>query len=343
MNFSSPMMSHRNEPSETFFVTLFSLVIGLVLLGMIVSLIFIISIIRNSSLQSVSSLLSCNSCASGLFYFIFHIFYVILAFYPIPTYRNNSIACRLIGYMYSVTCCGISWSHAVLAINRLCYSFFSKQRWLLTYAFAWYLIGIHWILTFSLPMPFIFFNGYEYQPESRLCILNSRRLHTSLLGVIMFYNIPFFGVIIIYLLVWCHARRSVNPKLPCDRRNMAIMRHILTLVIIDLVCGHPYMTLILLDYLDKAAKEWYLFVSVFITLSVTANMCAILIFNRKLRKLLCSKWKCRNFSPANASATSSLKSAMYISRNGPINCNRQMIIVRSPTQQNSNIIEILEE
>ena len=336
-------MSHINEPSETFFITLFSLVIGLVLLGMIISLLFIISIIRNSSLQCVSSLLSCNSCASGLFYFIFHIFYVILAFYPLPTYRDNSIVCGLIGYMYSVTCCGISWSHAVLATNRLCYSFFSQQRWLLTYTFAWYLIGIHWILTFTLPMPFIFFDAYVYQPESRLCILTTRKLSTSLLGVLLFYNIPFFGVIITYLLVWCHARRPVNTKLPCERRNMAIMRHILTLVIIDLVCGHPYMTLILLDYLNIAAKEWYLSVSVFITLSVTANMCAILIFNRKLRKLLYLQWSCWNFSQTNTSATTSLQSTVHISMYGLTNNKRHMTVVRGPIEPDNNIIEKLEE
>ncbi|UJR37205.1 hypothetical protein I4U23_029914 [Adineta vaga] len=96
--------------------------------------------------------------------------------------------------------------------------------------------------------------------------------------------------IIIYILVWRHAHRSTQTVVSRPTRDMAIMRHILTLVIIDIVCGHPYMTLILLDHLGTATKEWYLSVTVFITMSVTANMCAIFIFNRKLRKFLCSKW-----------------------------------------------------
>ena len=208
--------------------------------------------------------------------------------------------------MYSVTCCGISWSHAVLASNRLCYSLFPRQRWLLTYTCAWYLIAIHWILTFGLPLPLIFFDAYQYQPESRICILTTRQTSTSLTGVILFYNIPFTSVIIVYILVWCHARRSNNTTISRNTRDLAIMRHILTLVIIDIVCGHPYMTLILLDYLGEATKEWYLSVTVFITLSVTANMCAIFIFNRKLRKLLWSKCICWRVPPSDTSTTTSV-------------------------------------
>jgi hypothetical protein len=83
------------------------------------------------------------------------------------------------------------------------------------------------------------------------------------------------------------------------------MRHILTLVIIDIVCGHPYMTLILLDYFGAATKEWYLAVTVFITFSVTANMCAIFIFNRKLRQLLRSKLKFWGIPQSNTSTTTS--------------------------------------
>lgn len=293
------------EPSETFFIVVFSFVMVLIIIGTIISLIFIMSIIRNTTLQSVATLLSCNSCALGLFYFIFHTFYVILAFYPLPTYRQNSVVCYIIGYMYSVTCCGISWSHAVLASNRLCYSLFSRRRWLLTYTFAWYLIAIHWILTFGLPLPLIFFDAYQYQHESRICILTTRQTSTSLIGVVLFYNIPFTMVIVVYILVWCHARQSTNGLISRTTRDLAIMRHILTLVIIDLVCGHPYMTLILLDYLGIAAKEWYLLVSVFITLSVTANMCAIFIFNRKLRKLLCMKLKWWRIPTSNTSTTTS--------------------------------------
>ena len=321
---------------------MFSIIILLTLLGTVVLLIFMISVIRNSSLQSVSSLLSCNSCASGLFYFVFHIFYVILAFYPLPTYRENSTLCYVIGYMYSVTCCGISWSHAVLAVNRLWYSLFSQQRWLLTYTSAWCLIVIHWGLTFSLPFPLMFFDAYQYQSESRICILTTRKTSTSLLGVILFYNIPFTGVIVVYILVWCHARRSINTRFLRERRNMAVMRHILTLVIIDLVCGHPYMTLILLDYFGKATKEWYLSVTVFITLSVTANMCAIFIFNRKLRKLLCLQWKCWTTSQPTANTTSSSTLPPRVPTYGLSNNNRQTTVMKDPIQF-CNLIEKLEE
>jgi hypothetical protein len=175
----------------------------------------------------------------------------------------------------------------------------------MTYTFAWYLIAIHWTLTFGLPLPLIFFKAYQYQTESRICILTTRQTSTSLLGVVLFYNIPFTGIIVVYILVWFHARRSPNIAVSRGKRDLAIMRHILTLVIIDIVCGHPYMTLILLDYLGIAAKEWYLSVTTFITFSVTANMCAIFIFNRKLRQLLCSRCNYWNLSLSNSSPTTS--------------------------------------
>ncbi len=339
MNSSKQLVCNITEPSETFFIIVFSFIGILIFIGTIISLIFIISIIKISTLQSVSNLLSCNSCALGLFYFIFHIFYVILAFYPLPTYRENLILCHIIGYMYSVTCCGISWSHAVLASNRLCYSLFPQYRWLLTYTCAWYLIAIHWALTFILPFPLIFFDAYQYQHESRICILTTRQTSTSLLGVVLFYNIPFTSVIIVYILVWCHARRSNTTTISRTTRDMAIMRHILTLVIIDLVCGHPYMTLILLDYIGQAAKEWYLIVTVFITFSVTANMCAIFIFNRKLRKILCLKWNGWRVPQSNVSTTSSamipLRSPTYNLMNG----NVQTSIIKNSIKYEIETIE----
>ncbi len=339
MNSSIEFVKNTTEPSETFFITVFSFIVVLILIGTIMSLIVIISICMNNSLQSVAGLLSCNSCAIGLFYFIFHTFYVILAFYPLPTYRQNSILCYIIGYLYSVTCCGISWSHAVLASNRLCFSLFPRQRWLLTYTFAWYLIAIHWTLTFGLPLPLIFFHAYQYQSESRICILTTRQTSTSLLGVILFYNIPFTGIIIVYILVWCHARRSTNPRISRATRDLAIMRHILTLVIIDIVCGHPYMTLILLDYFGIATKEWYLSVTVFITFSVTANMCAIFIFNRKLRELLCMKWHCWRVSQSNSSTTTSVMIPMRASTYNFISGNTQNCIVKNPVKSEIQPIE----
>jgi len=241
--------------------------------------------------------------------------------------------------MYSVTCCGISWSHAVLASNRLCYSLFPRQRWLLTYRSAWYLIAIHWTLTFGLPLPFIFFNAYQYQRESRICILTTRQTSTSFLGVILFYNIPFTSVIVVYILVWCHARRSTNAINFHTTRDLAIMRHILTLVLIDTVCGHPYMTLILLDYLGIATKEWYLSVTVFITFSVTANMCAIFIFNRKLRKLLCAKWKYWHVLQSNASIATPAMIPMHASSYSSSGGNTQTCIVKTPVKYEFETIE----
>ncbi len=339
MNSSKQLVCNITEPSETFFIIVFSFIGILIFIGTIISLIFIISIIKISTLQSVSNLLSCNSCALGLFYFIFHTFYVILAFYPLPTYRENLILCHIIGYMYSVTCCGISWSHAVLASNRLCYSLFPQYRWLLTYTCAWYLIAIHWALTFILPFPLIFFDAYQYQHESRICILTTRQTSTSLLGVVLFYNIPFTSVIIVYILVWCHARRSNTTTISRTTRDMAIMRHILTLVIIDLVCGHPYMTLILLDYIGQAAKEWYLIVTVFITFSVTANMCAIFIFNRKLRKILCLKWNCWRVPQSNVSTTSSAMIPMRSPTYNLMNGNVQTSIIKNSIKYEIEIVE----
>lgn len=301
MNSSVALVNSSIEPSETFFLVSFSAIAALILLGMVIALVYIVSIRTNKSLQSVASLLSCNSCAVGLFYFIFHIFYVIWAYYPLPTYRENSTLCYFIGYMYSVTCCGISWSHAVLATNRLCFSLLSNKRWLLTYTFAWRLIFLHWLITFLLPLPLVFFDAYQYQPESRICILTTRQTSTSTTGVFLFYNIPLTMMLTVYLLIWFHARSKTNKNgLSRTARDLAIMRHILTLVVIDIVCGHPYMTLIILDYLGKATKEWYLLVSLFITLSVTANMFAIFIFHRKLRNLMCSTWICWSRRPSHS-------------------------------------------
>lgn len=314
MQSSQEQHDPNRVPSEHFFIITFSLIGILILIGMMISLTFIISIRLHKSLQNVSSLLSCNSCFVGLFYFLFHIFYIFWAFYPLPTYRENSYLCQIIGYLYSVTCCGISWSHAVLATNRLCYSLLSRHRWLLTYRFAWRLISAHWILTFVLPFPFLFFNAYQYQPESRICILTTRQTSTSIMGVILFYNIPLTMMGIVYVLIWSHGRRNNQMRFSTRTRDFAIMRHILTLVLIDIICGHPYMTLIILDYFNRATKEWYIFGSFFITLSVTANMCAIFIFHRKLRRMLCTRVTCLR----QPSSTTSKSTSEGVAKRSPI-------------------------
>jgi hypothetical protein len=336
---SLPLNSSRkkfDEPTETFFLVSFSMISITVFIGMLTAIIFIVSIRMNKKLQSISSLLSCNSCFVGLFYFVFHGFYICWAYYPLPTYRENSLVCQIIGYMYSVTCCGISWSHAVLATNRLCYSFLSNHRWLLTYTFAWRLIILHWLLTFLLPLPLIFFNAYQYQPESRICILTTRQTSTSIIGVFIFYNIPLTLMIMVYVLIW-HRTHQANELRRTSHhiRDNAIMRHILTLVLIDIICGHPYMTLIVLDYFDRATNELYLLSSFFITLSVTSNMCAIIIFHRKLRKMLREKlifWHKRSF-------TSSTPTTML----GPVDLLTHPILVSNAivhTRRNSTQLDV---
>ena len=302
------------EPSETFFNIVFSVILLLTGIGMAISVGFITTIRTNQSLQSIANLHACSSCIFGLFYFVFHILYVILAFHPLPTYRQDSLLCRITGYMYAVTCSGVCWSHAVLAFNRLCFLIFPTRKELLTYTFARYLIGLHWLLVFVLPSPFLFFDAYRYESESRLCILTTKNTSTALFAMILFYSIPTLMMIMVYIVIWLHVRRTRMAKVSRSARNLDIMRHILTLVIIDVICGHPYITLIVLDYLGRASKEWYLIVIAFVTLSVTANMGAIVLFNRELRQHVFSKWLGQGARQSTGSAPGSPMVPMHPSK-----------------------------
>ena len=299
MNFSTI------EPTETFFNIVFSIIILLIGIGMAISVTFILTIRTNKSLQSIANFHACSSCIFGLFYFVFHILYVILAYHPLPTYRQDSPLCRFTGYMYAATCSGICWSHGFLALNRLCFSIFPKKKELLTYAFAYQLVALHWLLVFVLPFPLLFSGAYRYQSESRLCILTTKNTSTALIAVVLFYSIPTSMMITVYIVIWLHVRQTRLARVSRSTRNLDIMRHILTLVVIDVICGQPYITLIVLDYLGRATKEWYLIVIAFVTLSVTANMGAIVIFNRELRQHLFAKWARQDARQSTGSAAAS--------------------------------------
>ncbi|CAF0764891.1 unnamed protein product [Didymodactylos carnosus] len=298
------MSNSTDVPSLLFFVIINSLMLILIVIGVIFGLIVIILISTHKNNHTVPNSLSCNSCSGGLFYFCVYTVFIIYEYLP-EKYRTNPLLCQLQGYMYSVSCCAVTYSYLVQATNRLFYALFYKYRFLLSSKSACILIVIHWSLSFILPFPIIFLNGYQYQIESQICILTTKQFPTAMYGVAAFFFVPLSSVIGIYTIILhnaCqrtkrYASRAIRKRHHAtvysrrSSRDLKVIRHTVILIGILTVGGTPYCILIILDVLNAASPEWYLLVTLFITFSVMADMIVIFAYNKSCINIIYKPFK----------------------------------------------------
>ena len=270
---------------DVFYTINFAFNIAILLIGSIFAILIMFIVIINRQCRTIPNLLTCNATAGFIIYFIVNFIGCIYGLRSDWFYHQP--ACVFRGYLFILSCAIICYSYPVQAISRLFFAVLYKHRFLLTWRTHWFIIIVSWIISIAIPiLPVFYNNGYILEEESRLCTLTTKIVSTSMYVICIGFVTPFSMVIVIYAVIFNHARRSTrritafppptitnrlirNIPLPNFKREMTIMRNMLILISIFACGGIPFLILVLWHVTEHRPPEClYLLIINCISLSV---------------------------------------------------------------------------
>ena len=249
--------------------------------------------------RSIGNLLACNSSATLIFYAItvsIQIPFVVRS-EAYPASATDLKACKAFASLLFCASTVKAYSYLVQAISRFFITILPKHRYLHSFRTNCLLILTSWIASVMIAAGMLLSSdAYQYESESRLCIMTVKHFLTSFTSVVAVFLTSVCSIIILYGIVLYrtvqYSRTTFNSLRQLQfKRGMAVFRKILIFVSILLVSGTFYVLSVILNVV--AHVPWPLFsVSIlFISLGATAESIALFFTNPQLRRLLSDKFK----------------------------------------------------
>ncbi|UJR25778.1 hypothetical protein I4U23_007131 [Adineta vaga] len=292
-------------------VTIIFIIFTLITLSFSSITIFTILSHWNSQFRSITYLLICNSCFTLLYYTVT----VIIQILFLSKTNYPSFFCQFRAALYFSSCVSSALSYLIQAISRYFITILYKHRILLTFHINSVLIILSWIISFILPaLMFISPVAYQYEYESRMCILTTKVFHTSFPAVIIVFVIPLNIIIILYILILRQSSQH-NHTFPDTftrlrmKRNLKVFRNILISIIILTIGGTPFFLCIIFNEIVDIPWQLHSLSLLFISFSATLNSLALFFINNPIRKLFFKKINCQQ----NANRTRTIQIGQVLS------------------------------
>ena len=282
---------------ETFFIITSTIFIILTLITIIFALTIIIIVVYNwkGQSRSITNLLTCNSSATLLYHSIATI--IEISFFPRTCHMTTNF-CKICGFIYFSSCTTRAYSYLIQSISRYFITICYKHRSLLTFRINWILILFNWtiggiIATFMFTIPFAF----QYESESRMCLLTSKVFLSSFIGVMIVFCIPFIIIILLYTLILHHTTRNqlnLNTFSTLRlKRNLKVFQNILIAVCIFAIGGIPYLISVIINLLNEVPWPLYTLSVLFISLSGTLESLTLFFTNTQVKTVFCTMIRCQ--------------------------------------------------
>ena len=285
--------------SDTYHTIIASVFVLVVFLTTLFSSIILLVLICNwrTKCRSVLNFLTINSCATFLL-----LMFAVLTQIPLLFSREQfsrdpyAISCRFRAFLFLFACMAKNGSHFIQAISRYFTVILYKHRFLLTYRTNGILIILSWLysLLISAGM-FISPVSYQYEPESRFCLLTTKLFQTSFTLSIVGFSVPSGIMVFLYSAILKHITQPnrVQPNnvitVRNNKRDAKVFRNTLLLLLLGTVGGTPYFVSILTNKTTKTPSIFYSLVILCLALSGIAETVAIFCMNKDVRTILYGK------------------------------------------------------
>lgn len=293
---------------ENFYAAMTAMYIVFAVITIVVCAINIATIVYywKSYCRSTTHLLICNACVTLLYYALVNLVHLIShptgdATRAQPT---NTALCQFRAALLFSACIAAALSYLILAISRYFITILHKHRALLTFRTNWLLILSSWLISFVISaMMLISPVAYQYEPESRLCVLSTKVFHTSFPAVIVVFCLPLNIIVVLYLAILRQSTRQsqVQPnvfRMLRMKRNLKVFRNILISVTILTVGGTPSFFCIVLSKFTQVPWQLRPLALLSISLSASLNALALFFLNKQVRTLFFARIRCqRNPKP----------------------------------------------
>ena len=289
-------IEQSTEDNQTFFLVMGILFMIVALATALFSLITLTTIITSwrPHCRSVSNFLVGNSCLATLVFDITISIQITYLFHINP-YENSDYPttfCRIRGFLFLLGCIAKVCSYLIQAISRYFVTILYKRKNLLTYRTNATLILASWIYSLILACGMLISPvAFQYEIESRLCVMTSKVFHTSFTLMIFAFVIPVNIIICLYGSILWHTFRSnqIQPNAVQRRnnkRNIKVFQNILILLGIVLVGGSPFLFSIIINRIGQTPWPWYLISVFFIVLSTTVESFVVLFTNKEVKRVI---------------------------------------------------------
>ena len=238
------------------------------------------------NLRSPTNLLLSSTCLSTLF------FSTVATCNTVFFYTGSLSAdwsCRVQGYLTYVSICLVVYSYVAQAMSRLFWTVLYKHKTLLTMKSHLYMVLFQVTLSFLLPTSALVTTHIVYRPF-KLCLISSQYKIHSFAMLSMVYVIPILVVIILYVLIFRHIRRSSTKAQRSQRitkRDGELARNILILFGIFLFGGVPATVYTIIPNDTSGATAGFYLVSMLSpAMALTVEKIVTVILNREIRTLI---------------------------------------------------------
>ena len=292
----------RMGNEEIFYIIIGILFILANILTIIFSSLTILIFIFNWYLpyRSIPNLISINSNVTFLFLSITFSFQFSYLFHKNVNETNNvsTISCRMRSYIGLVSCIAKVFSYVIQAISRYMSTVLSQHRQSITFREHIIMIIISWLFSIILSsLMLISPIAFQYEVESRLCVLTSKVFHTSLTIIIIGYILPVNIIILLYYLIIRYITRANRSRLNTatiqnNKRNLKVIRNILKLLAVGIIGGAPYFLSIIINRISQTPRSLYSISVLSIVFSALVESATIFFTNDDIKKILSTKICC---------------------------------------------------
>lgn len=282
----------------------FYIIIGVIFVLVIVSttlfsLIILLVLICHwrTKCRSILNLLTINSCITFLILMLAASIQTPFLFdHHEDLVRDRyTFFCRIRAFLFLFACLAKSSSHLIQAISRYFIVILYRYRCLLTYRTNIVLIITSWF--FSLVVSagmFISPVSYQYEPESRFCILTTKEFETSFPMTMIGFGIPGSIMVFLYSIILRHMThpnrvQPNNNAIRNNKRDAKVLRNTLLLLSLATLGGTPYFISIAINRTNATPRPFYSLAILFIALSGVAETLAIFCMNKDVKTILYAK------------------------------------------------------
>ncbi|UJR25770.1 hypothetical protein I4U23_007124 [Adineta vaga] len=247
--------------------------------------------------KSISNFLTVNSCIGYLLFVVSSAFHIPFLFQNNEQAENDSFStwCRFRGCFFLVGCVVKTLSYFVQGISRYFITVLYKHRQLLTYRINATMVCFNWIVGVFIGCSMLISPvAFQYEHESRMCVLSSKTFHTSFALMVAAFVIPINTIVILYGLILRHSTHANRIQLNAanrgnNKRNIKVFQNILMILGVVIVGGTPYLSSILINKFSAVPWPLYSISILFIALAAAVESVIIFFTNTEVKAIFCAK------------------------------------------------------
>lgn len=262
------------------------------ILSILFALTFLLIVLFNKTCQTIPIMLTSNSCFVQILYGSVTLS---LATFSLENDRQQRVYqdsfCALRGYLSYVGTGLLLYSFVLQAIYRYIVIVYPTY---ISWQSVWtqlVLICFIWMFCFISTLPSLLTNAIQYSFHDQICLVYLRLSFPVIYNMLISYLIPISIIVSIYLKLarYVHLidnRTTSIARMYRVRRNVIVVRRIVTKILILLVLGMPYTIFIFMSFFTNPPK-YHLRIAIFLlALCQALIMAAIIFFCRPVSNVL---------------------------------------------------------